>query len=392
MADLSSNPRPSTDKPAGERLATYFENFFKTITAICTLGASITFAKIVQSPVEPFHEYGVTTHGVQWYLALSWMFFVICLAFTSLFASALSLYRPFAVDYFGMEITERRKTVLWYASGVSALLYALLISAFIFVSLVVVAYAGPVGWITITFTLIFAIIGFGSIIYQSPLFGIPGDPHTHPRVAGLKFRAMGKEAHDPIMRHLRLHGLINGSPTAAEPASGGIDGRGGGETTGEAGLTSSVGETGSRYSTPYITPSRAASGRRRTTNTQTGTVNSINPDQYQPQPPPRYPRNSTVPQYDGTYTSYSPRPPSSSNHRYDSAQYHNTHPPPSKQDHSQAYTSPGYENTRYSKASTMVTGQETRSGLGAEDEGDFEGAKFEEDLHGQDGAVFQPRR
>ena len=59
---------------------------------------------------------------------------------------------------------------MWYVTWVSLLLFGLLVGAFIFISLVVVGYAGPVGWITIAFCGIFAIIGFGTIIGQSPIF------------------------------------------------------------------------------------------------------------------------------------------------------------------------------------------------------------------------------
>ena len=59
--------------------------------------------------------------------------------------------------------------MLWYASAVSAFLFGLLIAAFILISLVVVGYAGPVGWVALVFTIISALLGFGSIIWQSPL-------------------------------------------------------------------------------------------------------------------------------------------------------------------------------------------------------------------------------
>ena len=156
-------------KHPGERLASYFENFFKTIVGVATLGASITFAKIVQSPVAPFHDYGFSTQGIQYLIATSWLFFVLALAFTSFFASALSLWRPQAVKAFGTENGSERRKVLWYATAVSAFLFALAVVAFITISLVVVGYAGPVGWVAVTFTIIFAVMGFASIIWQSPL-------------------------------------------------------------------------------------------------------------------------------------------------------------------------------------------------------------------------------
>lgn len=159
----------SAAKHPGERLASYFENFFTTVAAVATLGASITFAKEVQAPVAPFHDYGFSTTDVQYLIAISWLFFVLALAFTSFFASALSLWRPQAVEAFGTQNGSERRKVLWYATAVSAFLFALAVVAFITISLVVVAYAGPVGWIALVFMCIFAVLGFGSIIWQSPL-------------------------------------------------------------------------------------------------------------------------------------------------------------------------------------------------------------------------------
>ena len=213
MADAKV-AEPSAKHP-GDRLATYFENIFRTITAIATLGASITFAKIVQTPVPPFHNYGFSTKGIQYLIALSWLFFVLALAFTSFFASALSLWRPQAVKAFGTENGSERRKVLWYATAVSALLFTLAIIAFIFISLVVVAYTGPVGWIAVVFTIICALLGFGTIIWQSPLewpnwlvkfereeqdaferhmgLHVPDRRHTHDNIEGDNLPAMPRQ-------------------------------------------------------------------------------------------------------------------------------------------------------------------------------------------------------
>jgi len=62
MADPTQQPAPK--QHPGERLANYFDNFFKTIVATSTLGSSITFAKIVQTPVTPWIDYGYSTTSV----------------------------------------------------------------------------------------------------------------------------------------------------------------------------------------------------------------------------------------------------------------------------------------------------------------------------------------
>ena len=165
----SQQPSEPPAKSAGDRLASYFENFFKGFGSIATLGASLTFSKIVQSPVPPFHDYGFSSQGIQYLLSTSWLLFILTLAFTSFFASALSLWRPQAVAAFGTKDSETRKKVLWFASGVSALLLGLTFAAFLTLALVVVAYVGPVGWVAVVFTILFGLLGFGAIAWQSPL-------------------------------------------------------------------------------------------------------------------------------------------------------------------------------------------------------------------------------
>ena len=58
---------------------------------------------------------------------------------------------------------------MWYATAVSATLFGLLISAFVFLSLVVAALTGPSGWTALGFTILFGTLGVGSIIWQSPI-------------------------------------------------------------------------------------------------------------------------------------------------------------------------------------------------------------------------------
>ena len=186
-------PEGPPGKPPGERLASYFENFFRTIVGISTLGASITFSKIVQAPVTPFHDFGFSTNEIQYLVATSWLFFILSLAFTSFFASALSLWRPQAVKAFGTSNTAERRKVLWFATAVSALLFGLAVISFVTISLVVVAYTGAVGWVAVVFTVIFALLGFGTIIWRSPM--------EWPQ------RMMGhRKQHDAIEKHIQSDG------------------------------------------------------------------------------------------------------------------------------------------------------------------------------------------
>lgn len=198
MANLVAPPHP------GERLASYFENFFRTIVGVSTLGASITFSQVVSSPVAPYQDFGFDQITVRWFLATSWLFFLLALAVTSLFASLLSLYRPQAVEYFGITSGHKRRKVMWYATLASSVLFLLSVLAFVFVSLTVVAYSGPVGWIAFGFCVVFGVFGFGFILYRSPLF--EQDDGWHDR--------RGRGAADPVLAHMKLHGIRNQKPSS----------------------------------------------------------------------------------------------------------------------------------------------------------------------------------
>jgi hypothetical protein len=173
MATTSAVAAAAVKPHPGERLADYFDNFFKAITAISTLGASLTFAKVVQSPVEPLIDYGFSKITVQYYLANSWTLFIIDLGLTTLASTTLTNYKPQAIDYFGTEDSKERRTVLWWASLVSTVCLGLLCAAFFFLSLVVAALAGPAGWAAVGFVSLFTCICAGIVIWQSPIGSKP---------------------------------------------------------------------------------------------------------------------------------------------------------------------------------------------------------------------------
>ncbi|KIN06269.1 hypothetical protein OIDMADRAFT_176359 [Oidiodendron maius Zn] len=162
---MSNPPAPHP----GERLASYFEKFFTTVVGVATLGASLSFAKIVQTPVQPWIDYGVTTVTIQNYLSIAFLLLIIDLALTSASASALSLYRPQAVNYFGTTDSHERRIVMWWATAVSVVLFGLLFTSFIFLGLVVAAYTGPIGWVAVGFASLFGLIFLGVIVWQSPI-------------------------------------------------------------------------------------------------------------------------------------------------------------------------------------------------------------------------------
>ncbi|KAI4150134.1 MAG: hypothetical protein LQ340_004245 [Diploschistes diacapsis] len=203
---------------AGERLASYFENFFTAIIGISTLGASLTFSKIIQAPVQPWIDYGVGADSVQLYMSISWLLFLLALVITSALASLLSLYRPQAVDAFGTKIHEWKTRVMWVATFTSLLLITLIFGSFIFLSLVVVAYSGPVGWITLGCSIFFGVLAIAGIIWQSPLewpqWLLPKSKTDPTRINSLpstrvpSLPAYPNYGPDPFLRHARLHGSL----------------------------------------------------------------------------------------------------------------------------------------------------------------------------------------
>jgi hypothetical protein len=153
----------------GERLASYFDKFFTTIVGISTLGASISFAKVVQTPVNPWVDFGVDIVTIQNRISIAFVLLLIDLALTSAAASALSLYRPQAVQYFGTADSHKRRIVMWWATLVSIMLFGLVFTAFIFLGTVMAAYTGPIGWVAVAFTSIFGFATLGVIVWQSPI-------------------------------------------------------------------------------------------------------------------------------------------------------------------------------------------------------------------------------
>jgi len=76
---------------------------------------------------------------------------------------------------------------MWWATVVSSVLFGILMAAFVFLGLVVVAYAGPVGWAAVGATAFFGTLGFGSIVWQSPIGSNP------PEADGWRLDAMKRE-------------------------------------------------------------------------------------------------------------------------------------------------------------------------------------------------------
>ncbi|RMZ91079.1 hypothetical protein DV736_g1683, partial [Chaetothyriales sp. CBS 134916] len=157
-------------KHSGASVVTFFTGLFQTILGIATLGASISFSYVLSNTQQPSPtDTNFTTQQVQLFLAVSWLLFLLALAFASLGSTLLTFFKtPWQKDWDGLQGSTRQLRVQVYAVGASAIMGTLIIAAFCLLCLVVVAYTPIVGWIALGFTGLFAIIIYIAIINQLP--------------------------------------------------------------------------------------------------------------------------------------------------------------------------------------------------------------------------------
>jgi len=157
---------------SGEAVSTFLNGLFTTIIGIATLGASVTFSYVIsnQTP-SSLHASGTFSPAmVQEFLSISWLLFLLALAFASLFNTLLTFFKEhWKADWDGRNGDQSRASVQLYASVAVAVLGGLVIAAFIFLCLVVIAYSTVVGWIALAFTAAFGLIILVSMFYHAPL-------------------------------------------------------------------------------------------------------------------------------------------------------------------------------------------------------------------------------
>jgi len=157
---------------SGESVSTFLNGLFTTIIGIATLGASVTFSYVIsnQTP-STLHASGPFSPAtVQDFLSISWLLFLLVLAFASLFSTLLTFFKEhWKADWDGRNGDRSRASVQLYASVTIAVLGGLVIAAFIFLCLVVIAYSPVVGCIALAFTAAFGLIIFISMLYHAPL-------------------------------------------------------------------------------------------------------------------------------------------------------------------------------------------------------------------------------
>ena len=158
-------------KHSGESVATFFNGLFTTIIGIATLGASITFSYVLQQPSSnpPPHTHDFTQHTILLFLGISWLLFLLALAFASSFSTLLTFFKShWKQDWDGLHGKKSQVAVQWYAVIASATMGGLVVGAFVCLCLVVIGYQPVIGWIALGFTSVFGLLITCSVLYQCP--------------------------------------------------------------------------------------------------------------------------------------------------------------------------------------------------------------------------------
>ena len=179
---------------SGSSVTTFFNGLFQTILAIGTLGASITFNYVLSNASPSVDTSADSDSGnsngsntldnplatssgsprfsaatVQLFLSVSWLLFLLALAFASLGQTLLTFFwKHWERDWDGIHGRTSQVTVQWYAVLAAVVMGGLVIGAFALLCLVVVAYSPIVGWIALGFTGFFGAIIAVAIANQVP--------------------------------------------------------------------------------------------------------------------------------------------------------------------------------------------------------------------------------
>lgn len=148
-------PESSTGDPAG---LIWLDTLLPTVVGLSTFGGSITFTIIPAQNAIPTNRFDEGT--VRTFVSLAWLFFILAFGCASTAQMVLALHRETIKAGF---MDQRRKTGGWdwVVIGLfcwfpmSLFLQLLILTAFLFLSLVVVAFVPVVGWIAVCMTSLF---------------------------------------------------------------------------------------------------------------------------------------------------------------------------------------------------------------------------------------------
>ncbi|KAJ9645636.1 hypothetical protein H2204_001217 [Knufia peltigerae] len=155
----------------GSSVSTFFNGLFSTAIAITTLGASITFSYVLSNDTAaPTSKHpAFSQYQVQQFLAISWLLFLLALAFASLGSTLLTFFKNhWIADWDGANGETAQMTVQMYGVIASGLLGGLIIGAFALLCLVVIPYSAGVGWVALAFTTFFGLVIFFAVMHQVP--------------------------------------------------------------------------------------------------------------------------------------------------------------------------------------------------------------------------------
>jgi hypothetical protein len=142
-----------------------FQGFLSFIIGISIFGASIFTVIIseIANPGDLSEAPRFTRETVRTFLGISWLLFVLALGVVALSMSLLAYQQEHKNT--GINGPWRYR---WERLGLlaSALIQLLVIAAFLFLSLVLVAYTEVVGWVAVAFTSIAAACAFVSLVFQ----------------------------------------------------------------------------------------------------------------------------------------------------------------------------------------------------------------------------------
>jgi len=153
--------------PLVEQSVRDFETFVSFILSISLFGAS-TFAIIAGQMTDPVDIWKPTPppfalSTVRAFLGIAWLCFVLSLAVAGYSSSILFLRRHEAEG-----IYDRNWGRAWDRFGLAAsvILHLLVVVAFMFLSLCLVAYVGVVGWVAVGFAALAAVFVLGLSAHQ----------------------------------------------------------------------------------------------------------------------------------------------------------------------------------------------------------------------------------
>jgi hypothetical protein len=151
----------------------WIESLFPAVIALASFGGSITFS-VIPSSLENSQNHRIDKQEVRNFLALAWLFFALALGIASTGQLALTFHRDIVKMEFNKERTlaitehgQRLALFLLYSFPISLLLQVLILLAFLFLALVIAAYAPAVGWTAVGFTSSATLLAIAVWFFQS---------------------------------------------------------------------------------------------------------------------------------------------------------------------------------------------------------------------------------